>query len=129
MPRCVNVGRRKKQICTGDLDLLATVQGRALTPPTSGVDATETFTDLNADIWIMMETGKGTVFFDDTSTEISVTHNIGLVYIAGLTAENWILFEGRRFDILFVEDFDERHEYQWLRCNERGTTSNKANEA
>lgn len=129
MPRCVNAKRRKKQVCTGDLDTLITLQSRNITPPTSGVDATETFADTNADIWSMMETGKGSVFFDDTNIERTITHEFSIVYIAGLTAESWVLFESRYFDILMIEDYDERHEYQLLRCNERGTTSNQANEA
>ena len=129
MPRCINANRRKKQICTGDLDTLITIQGRSITPPASGVDATETFTTENLNIWAMLETGKGTVFFDDTNIEKTITHEFSIVFISGLTAENWVLFEGRRFDTLMIEDFDERHEYQLLRCNERGTTSNETNEA
>ena len=129
MPKCVNANRRKKQICTGDLDTLITIEGRSITPPASGVDATETFTTENLDIWAMLETGRGTVFFDDTNIEKTITHEFSVVFISGLTAENWVLFEGRRFDILMIEDFDERHEYQLLRCNERGTTSNETNEA
>lgn len=136
MPVCKNVKRRKKQVCTGDLDTLITLQGRTLTPPTAGVDATEVFEDLHEDIWSLLETGKGTVFFDDTNKEVSITHEIIIVFIAGITqdrvgidSEVWVLFEGKRFNILFVEDFDERHEYLLLRCNIRGTTANKANEA
>ena len=33
--------------------------------------------------------------------QVPVTHDIYIVYVDGITTEQWVLFEGRRFDILF----------------------------
>lgn len=129
MPRCVKLKRKKRQVCIGDLNITITLQNRAITPPLSGVDATETFTDSNPDIWAKLETGRGQTIFDGTNTEVDITHIFTIRFISGITAETWISFESQRFDILDVEDLEERHEFMILRCTNKGTDSNLVNSA
>jgi len=129
MPRCIKLKRRKRQVCLGDLSTLITLQDRAITPPESGVDASETFTDACPDVWAKLETGRGQTIFDDTDTEQDVTHVFTIRFIKGITSETWVKFNNQRFDILNVEDLEERNEWLILRCTNRGTKDNPASEA
>lgn len=129
MPTCVKIRRKKRQPCIGDMDELITLQGRTLTPPTSGVDATEEFADTNPDVWALVETTSGETLFDNTGTERDVTHKIVINFISGVTAQSWVLFNNDRLDILTVEDLEERHEFLILRASNRGVDTNEANRA
>lgn len=129
MPTCVKIRRKKRQPCIGDMDELITLQGRTLTPPTSGVDATEEFADTNPDVWALVETVSGETMFDNTNTERDVTHKFIIRFIDGVTSETWILFNSDRLDILGVEDYDERHDFLLLRATNRGIDANEANRA
>lgn len=129
MPRCVRVKRKHRKICIGDVNDLICLQDRAITAPLSGVDATEEFEDIDAEIWALVETSKGETVFDETNTEIDVTHRIYISFLECITAETWIKFKNKRYDILNVENLEERDEWLLLRCTNRGTGDNKANEA
>ncbi len=129
MPQCVKIRRKKRQPCIGDMDDLITLQGRTLTPPASGVDATEEFADTNPDVWALIETVSGETMFDDTGTERDITHLFIISFITGISSETWILFNNDRLDILSVEDLDERHEFLMLRASNRGVDTNEANRA
>lgn len=131
MPRCIPLRRKKRQPCIGDMDNEITLQARAIKPPLSGVDASEQFTDAASGdvIYALIETRSGETVFDDTNTERDVTHRFIIPFVDGITAETWISFNGDRFDILGVEDLEERHEYLLLRASNRGLDSNRANDA
>ncbi len=128
MPKCTKLRRKRRQPCIGDLDTQIVLQDRSITPPTTTVDFSETFTE-NATVWAGMSTGRGKTTFDGSNTEQDITHEFTIRFLSGITAETWILFESRRFDILDVEDFEERHEWLILRCNERGSTSKAVNDS
>lgn len=106
-----------------------TLQNRDITPPIFGSpDFTETFTD-SATVWSLIETVTGKTFFDDVDTAVNVTHHIYIRYDETVTAETWILYDGRRIDILNVESLDERNLFMLLVCNETGLASKAASEA
>lgn len=129
MTKCVKIQRKKRQPCIGDMNDLITLQGRVLTAPTSGVDASEEFTDINADVWALVETASGETVFNGTDTERDVTHKFIIRFIDGVTSETWISFNSDRFDILDVQDYDERHDFLLLRATNRGIDTNEANRA
>lgn len=129
MARCIKLQRRKRQVCLGDLNTKITLQDRTITAPLSGVDATETFTDTSPDVLSKLDTGRGQTIFDGTNEEQVITHTFTIRFISGITTETWVLFESQRLDIVDAEDLEERHEFIKLRCNNRGTTANAANEA
>ena len=129
MPRCFRLTRKHRKICVGDLDNTIDLQDRAIAAPLSGTIATETFTTNTADVWCKIETVNGETVFDGTNTEVDVTHRITIRFIDGITAETWILFKDERIDILDVQNFEERDEWLLLKCTNKGTTDNKANEA
>lgn len=121
MPRCVPIRAKRRKLCIGDMEHQITLENRAIQPPVFGsVDFTEDFTG-NPPVWALIETVSGKTFFDGVSTEIDVTHWIFIEFDVTVTAETWIKLEdGRRLDILNVEDLDERSDFMKLQCNDRG---------
>ena len=128
MPKCKKLRRKKRQVCLGDLDNQIVLQDRTITAPTSGVDASETFTT-NDTVDAMVETSRGETIFDGTNTEVDVTHKFTIRFISGITAETWISFNSDRFDILDVENLEERDEWLVLRATNRGVDTNTASQA
>ena len=129
MPRCVRLKRKHRKICVGDLNNTITLQDRAITAPSSGFDATEAFTTNTPDAWAKIDTSRGETVFDGSDTEVDVTHVFTIRWLSGITAETWILFDGERFDILDTQDLEERNEWLIMKCTNKGTTANAANEA
>ena len=122
MPRCQFIRRKNRKVCLGDLDNAITLENRAIQAPDfDTVDFDEEFTAPNPPISAMIQTVSGKTFFDGVSTEIDITHWIYINFDATVTAETWVKFEdGRRLDILRVENLDERSQYQLLHCTDRG---------
>lgn len=129
MPKCIKIRKKKRQVCVGDMRDEIVIELRSLTPPSGGsVDFTETFSTKET-VWAAINTVNGETIFDGTGTERDVTHRIHTRYISGVTAEDWVTHKNERFDVLSVEDLDERQEYMLLRCTNRGLSSNNASQA
>jgi SPP1 family predicted phage head-tail adaptor len=130
MPECKNIRKKHRKICAGDLRDYGQISSRQITTPTSGgVDFGEVFTVKEADAFMMIESKRGEKIFDDVDVEQEVTHHIYIRFLAGLTYEDWVIVEGNRYDILDVEDLDNRHEFQLLRCTNRGLATKPATNA
>ena len=128
MPKCTRIKKKKRQVCVGDMRDEITIQSRSITPPAAdGVDFGETFSGDQV-VWATINTVSGETVFDGTNTERDVTHRIYIRFLSGVTAEAWVLFNSERYDILTVEDLDKRGTFMLLRCTNRGTTANAANE-
>jgi head-tail adaptor len=98
-----------------------TLQNRDIIAPFFGsADFDEDFTG-DQDVQGIIKTIRGKTFFDGVSTETPITHEICINYLPGVTAETWILFKGRRIDILSVENCCEKDEVLILTCTEKGT--------
>ena len=128
MPKCTQIKRKHRKPCIGDLDTLITLQDRAITPPTTSVDFSETFTE-NAIVWAMINTVRGKMEFDEAEVERSITHEFTIRFIDGVGAETWVLLESERYDIIDAEDLEERHEWMILRCAKLGSDTQKVNDA
>ena len=130
MSNCVRIRKKKRRVCVGDMKDAITLQSREITAPLFNiVDFDENFQTLDPlvpEVLALIETVNGKVFFDGVNTETPVTHHIYISFQQAVTAEVWILFENRRFDILRVEDFEERHEIMKLVCVERGLATKEA---
>ena len=122
MPRCQPIKKKRRNICIGDMEDEITLENRAIQAPEfDTVDFEEEFTAPNPAVWALIETVRGKTFFDGVSTEEDVTHWIYINFDATVTAETWVkLTDGRRLDILRVENLDERSDFQLLHCNDRG---------
>lgn len=130
MPACTSIRKKKRRVCVGDMKDVITLNDRNITPPLfNTVDFDESFTpqdSVNPDSLALVETVSGRTYFDGANTETPITHVIYMPYNPIVTAEAWITFDGRRIDILTVEDLDERHEFLKLTCNDQGLTSREA---
>ena len=127
MTSCLPIVGRLRQVCSGDLDRLITLQIRNIEIPiVDMVDYTLLFTPIT-DIWAMVETKKGTTIFDGTNTERIVDATFYIPFIPDITAECWILYEGIRYDIIRVEDLDLRHDFLALYTTTRGIDTNSVN--
>lgn len=122
MPRCISIKRKRRNVCIGDLDSMITLENRAIQAPEfDTVDFQEEFTAPNPPAWALIETVRGKTFFDGVSTEKDVTHWIYINFDVTVTAETWVkLDNGRRLDILRVENLDERSDFMLLHCDDRG---------
>lgn len=129
MPVCIKIRKKKRELCIGDMRDEIILQDRSITPPDFGAtDFTENFISTPPS-WALVNTVSGKTYFDDINTEIDITHEIYIRFDATVTAETWILFDGRRIDILTTEDLDERHIFMKLTCNDTGESARAASEA
>ena len=123
MPKCKFIKRKHRKVCIGDLDTLITLQTRDIVAPVfDEVDFDEDFQDFpTAQVWALVETATGKAVFDGIDTDVNITHIITIRYDVNVTSETWIDFDdGRKLDIQFTEDLEERHEWLMLFCTLRG---------
>ena len=129
MPECQIVRKKKRQYCVGDLRDVIKLQNRDITPPPFGdPDFSEVFTEIKT-IRAAVNTVKGRVWFDGVSTDINITHIIGVRFTQAIGAQTWIEFKGRRLDILEFINIDERSIWMELICNDRGEVAKAATQA
>jgi len=128
MPQCIKIKTKKRQLCTGDFEHEITLYDRTISTDNDGdVDYELTFEN-GIFAWAAIDTlAKGLDVFDGANLVGVATHIFYIQHIDGLTSEKWIQFDSRNFDILSVENLDERKEFQALYCNERGNNSYKTN--
>jgi len=131
MAVCIRINGKKRFLCTNDLDKVIKLKDRELTEPLDfgDVDVTEEFDEEDDGTWALCETPRGASVFDGTNVERNVTHRWYIRFQDDITAETWIEFEDKLYDILLVTDLEERHEWMQLDSSVRGKASNEANQA
>jgi len=123
MPQCVNIRKKKQQVCVGDLRDRVTLQTRKLAVPTGG-SAFYTLDFTGTLIWAMIETKNGADLFDGVDEQRLITHNVYVRFDSAITAETWLLTEtDERLDILQVVNLDQRSRFMKLVCTNRGLES------
>lgn len=132
MAKCVKLQRTKTQVCTGNLDKLIEIYQRDIEPPLNSFiadpDYTETFTLLYT-VWSMIQTPKGKVIFDDIGTEKRITNVFYTRYLPDITSQNWIVYNGQRYDIERVKNLEENNLYLEIATIIRGDDTKAASEA
>lgn len=114
-----NLAKKGKQITLHQRDIVAPIGGM--------VDFDQSFSDATV-VTAIVCTQRGTTLFDGVATDNPVTHKICMAYLAGVTAETWVQLEdGRRLDVLDVENCCEESEILNLLCSETGSA--KASES
>ena len=109
-----------KKICPSDFTHQIALQSRELKPDDASVDFKLEF-DAGIKTWAMIKTTRGREFIGDVNTAEGVTHIFTIRYLNFVTSQHWVLYDERRFDILDVENIDEKNRFLRLRCSERGT--------
>ena len=96
------------------------IQSRAIQPlSVSSLDAGINFKEKYA-VDALISTPRGSVLFDGAGTDNPITHIFTIKYQPCITAEDWIVYDYRKFDILDVENCGECNKIIVLRCKEKG---------
>lgn len=129
MPKCQQIKRRHRKICSGDMDTEILIQNRAITPPVFGnPNFGEDFTN-NDTFWASVETVDGKTFFDGVNTEFDITHHFYIEFDSTVTTQSWVVLNGQRIKILKTENLEERDEFLKLICTTRGDSAKEATKA
>ena len=132
MAKCVKLKRTKTEVCIGNMRYRIDIFIRTLTSPLNPtgpiVDYTETFT-LVDNVWAMIETPKGKVIFDSVGVEKRITDVFYIRFLPSITSQNWVEFNGNRYDIERVRNLEENSLFLQLDCIIRGAIDKEASEA
>lgn len=104
----------------GDMRQRVYIHERAIARPAWGsIDFDETFTGTAR--WAAIKTLGGKRVFDGTGQDEVATHIVYIRFDSSVSSQTFVqVTDGRRFRILQVEDYDERHEFMALLCTDRG---------
>lgn len=121
MADCKRIRSKIRKICIGDMDKQIILKSRSISSPLGdSVDYSEEFTEIS-NPWSMVHTlSRGPIFFDDTNIATQVTHIFGIRYESGITSEIWVEYDGENYDVLNVENLDQRSEFLILSAVHRG---------
>lgn len=102
--------------CGQDID----IQSRATLGATFGnSDPDQSFTT-KASVKAIVQTPRGKATFDDVGLDEVVTHKFCIAWIDGITSEDWIVFKGKRYDIINDMNCCEKDEAITMFCRLRG---------
>ncbi len=128
MTQCVNIQRKKRDVCIGDMDNLIDIDTRNIDSAIDDdLEFDDSFTATHVNVAALIETVKGITVFDSANIERVVTHWFYIRFIPGVDINQWILFDSRLFDTLNTENLDERKDFLLLQCSERGDEALAAN--
>nr|WP_325212929.1 phage head closure protein [uncultured Oscillibacter sp.] len=77
----------------------------------------ENWTDA-VSVWASIKPLSGREFYAAEQSQSEVTHKIDCRYRAGLTTDMQVRFDSRRFEIVSIIDWEERHESLLIMCKE-----------
>lgn len=128
MPICKKIKAFHRKGCIGDMrwriDLFtATIKSP---PIDTGVDYSIVKTPF-ATVWASVKTLENVSIFDSMNTEQTISHEFVIRFLPGLTQEKYLRYPagiGQYYNIVYVEDFENRHEFMLLKCNIKGNEAN-----
>lgn len=126
MAKCKRIQINRTKVCIGDMRLRITLHTRSIVGLSDGVDFDETLSDAT-EVWAALQTIKGEDIFDGTNVVGTVTHNFFIRAIDALTAETWLEYNSEYYDVLDIQNYEERGLFMVLRCSVRGDTTKETN--
>ena len=126
MPRCKPIRIDHRGICAGDMDRRIKIKSQEIAVPTTTVDFGENFQDTKT-VWAGVKSTKGRDTFYVTNLDAEVSHVFYFRYYPGLTSESWIEYKAENYEILLLENLDERDEFYVAYCNVRGNKDEEPN--
>ena len=125
MPSNKKIRAAHRQVSIGDMRWLIDIYDPTIQPPnlTTGVDYT-VLKIPEATVWAAVRTVTGTEVFDGMNTTVVISHEFFIRWRAGVTKEKNIVYPSgsdQYYDIVTVENFENRNEFLMLRCNIKGT--------
>lgn len=128
MTECKKIRIYHRSLCAGDLDRKIAIKTRTTPGMTTSAGIDQDFDTTNS-VWSALKTTKGRSMFYTTNLDKAVSHVFYIRYIDGLTQESWIDYGGELYDIIDIDNYDERDEWMALMCNVRGEDDVEANYA
>jgi SPP1 family predicted phage head-tail adaptor len=124
--KCGSVKQDMRLQAVGDMRHLIYLRNRSIEMGAdNGVNFDEIFT-ANTAIWAKVKSVRGKMIFSGTNVQHEITHEMYIWYVAALerdiTSDIYVEYDGEYYDILDVEDLDERHIFMKLSCALRGET-------
>jgi len=128
MPACKKIPVPRRGICAGDLDRRIKIKARSLLPSTSGVKVGESFATVKT-VWAAMKSTKGRQSWYSTNLDKAVTHAFYVRWYDGIESNFWVEYKSENYDIVEVDNLDERGEFAVLYCNVKGDADSPVNHA
>ena len=126
MVQCKPIKIDHRGVCAGSMDRRITISDRTLDAPTDDIDYGHSF-DNSKTVWAGLKTKQGRQSFYTTNTEETVTHVFYVRWFNTITANKWVSYQSETYNIVEVENIDERSEFAALYCNVRGSDSEAVN--
>lgn len=134
MTVCSNISPKKRKICIGDLKTLIKIQVRTITPEEfDNPDYSEVFTEV-IELFASVKTSRGHSSFNDIGTTVTgavrnFSHEVIVRYSESyeITSENWLEINNIKYNIVGVENLEERNEWLILYCLKKGDKTKPAN--
>lgn len=126
MPICKSIRAKRTEVCNGDMRWRIDIYNPVLTSPditNDEVDYTIT-KEPEVTTWAAVATYPEVAVFDSMNTEVLISHDFYIRYRPGITAEKNIRYPagtGDYYNIVKVENFENRNEFLRLRCNIKGS--------
>lgn len=114
--------RRRRIVAIGDMNEKITLQTRTLNTrfQSSSHEDDVSFTDVQT-VWALVETTRGVQEFDGVELRAAYTHRFYIRYTPDIDQMYWVEYNSKRYDIVDVENLDERKEFLMLKCRLTGT--------
>lgn len=124
------IRKTRRKICVGDMRDRVKLQSRDITEPAFGATDFDEQFEGTSEVWALVNTTAGKVIFNGVNADVAISHEIFIRHDPTVTAETWVeLGDGRRLDVVNVENLDEREDFMRLLCTERGDKAKGATAA
>ncbi len=124
---CNPISLKSRRICIGNLNTQITLQLRTLQGNNyASVENTEDFSDI-ATVWGAVITTRGSQLWDGVEISNPFTHDIYIRYRDDVDFTKWIEFGSQKYDIVDVENLEQKNEWLLLKCILKGTNDKAAN--
>ena len=130
MAKCQKIQRKKRSACVGDLRDEVILWDRDIKAPVFGsAEQTQTYSN-NQTVWASVNTVRGKEIFNGTQLVGVKTHNILIRFDDSreITEENVVEFKGNYYDVLEVQNLEERDEWLELSCGVLGDKTQENNQ-
>lgn len=126
---CKKIRRKKRSVCVGGLSDRITIYDRDIRPPLFNTSEQTQLYSGGKEVWSSVETTRGKEIFNGTQLLGVRTHIILLRFDPEreVTTEDVVEFKGSYYDILGVQNLEERDEWLELSCGTRGNKNQENN--
>ncbi len=125
---CVKIKGKRRSVCLGDLDRCITLLIKEIkSPDDNSFDYDSVLTISKLVVFANIETKKGVTIFDSSNRERNITHFVYIRHTPDVDIDTWVRFNDENYDVVDVENLDERSEFLLLRCAKRGTDTLETN--